>query len=302
MIKAHVIMPVFRGGDLWHQALRSLADCRHLFDEVVMSFDGPNRAAQTGYAHDNYAKTLRAHLLVTPREMSSLQHVQWFMRQSPVSTFQDHDLLCVWAEDDLAAPITLQSALAAARAIESPVIFGSWARLGCRDDLSDEAGGEVEGAYEVISERGTVSALSASAREGLPTSITCMTATAQTFRSHYLEQNANYGDRSLLNGYRTEYFIGTKPSVRHLIRFARPIAGIVQHDLQKNRTTPALLARSDEALYHLRLAVTRQSMPPKARALAFPQFLRKSLKARPLPPRLMCAVKTFWRTRSAANT
>ena len=44
MQEVHVVTPVFRGGQLRHNALDSLAACRNPFNEVIISFDGPRRA------------------------------------------------------------------------------------------------------------------------------------------------------------------------------------------------------------------------------------------------------------------
>ncbi len=48
----NVIMPVYRGGDHWKLTLDSLTQARHLFNKVLMSFDGPTR--------DELARNLKA--------------------------------------------------------------------------------------------------------------------------------------------------------------------------------------------------------------------------------------------------
>ena len=63
-------MPVYRGGEYWESALASLANARHLFGEVLFSFDGPTRQELSLELNSEFDSDLIDHVLLTLAPMT----------------------------------------------------------------------------------------------------------------------------------------------------------------------------------------------------------------------------------------
>jgi len=59
-----------RGGEYWESALASLANARHLFGEVLFSFDGPTRQELSLELNSEFDSDLIDHVLLTLAPMT----------------------------------------------------------------------------------------------------------------------------------------------------------------------------------------------------------------------------------------
>lgn len=261
----NLIMPVFRGGNLWEPALVSVVQARDLFDVLVVSFDGPTRS---DLADQLSAKKYSAnfdHLLVTPTEMSAVEHLNWILNQEPVASWGDRQLITLVAEDDLVEVTALRRGLEAVKENEHSILFGSWCENGPSSNSLITDTDHVN-TVQIFSEKEIATQLSRWVRNNEVTTVSGMTFELGVLRS-YVRQVYSNGD-FLLSGIRAEYFLATQPTVKTLIRCSLPITRIQTHEQQEGRIVKRDIKIRDETLYQLWLLLTRQKMRSTERFMA----------------------------------
>jgi hypothetical protein len=286
-------MPVYRGDDLWRRALRALSGSRSLIGDLVVSFDGPTRDQLAGELLREFGDSLQPIVLTTPYPMSSVEHLVWLLRQSPVREWENSQLVMLIAEDDMATRESLEVGIAALAELPAAILFGSWGVYEPSDMGSDAALPSDSPLVTVYQGPAATRRLLQVARRGEPTSISGLTLSVAGLRSYTAQVRGLKEHELLLHGIRAEYFLATQPTVTALIQVDPPIFQIQMHPDQEGRITPRRLLNHDEALYQLWLLMRGRRMSTHESVLAYVRLIRRALANPSVLLSLPSAMRTF---------
>jgi len=293
----NVIMPVYRGGPYWDLTLDSLGQARRIFNKVLMSFDGPTRNELVQGLKTGVKADIADYLLVTPTTMTATEHTLWLINQSPVSDWEDSQLVMLMAEDDLICVESLSVGLDAVKERENSILFGSW-RIHEPDlDPTEIPGGDVPLEVTIYPENQIASQLTKWVNQGEVTTISGIAMEMRALRSYLSQVAGAKGGATLLSGVRTEFFLATQPSVKHMVRCTKPITLIQTHPQQEGSILARGKKNQDEALYQLWLCLTHQHVPIPARIFAALRLVKR-LAQRPATLR---ALPSAWSTFRKVN-
>lgn len=246
-------MPVFRGDIWWQQSLRSVSDSRDLFDLFVVSFDGPERHEQAAWFSSECSKALDATVLVTPEEMTSVEHFGWIFRDSLCAKWQPEELVMILAEDDLLIRDSTAAALRALGENEGAALFGDWStRADWQADFpapSSEAIGVGDGLF-LYSESMKQVLLDEIEHSKAVTSISGITLPSGALVD-YVNTLVPRSGRVLSSGVRAEYLMVTQPPVNALIRSVQPMVHVTLHMDRESVITKSEQWKRDDAFFNV---------------------------------------------------
>jgi len=293
-------MPVYRGGIHWDVTLDSLSKSRHIFNKVLMSFDGPTRAELAEGLKAGVQADIADYLMVTPTTMTATEHTLWLINQTPVSDWEDSQLVMLMAEDDLICVESLSVGLDAVKERENSILFGSW-RIRENDlDPTEILGDDDPPEVTIYPENQIVPQLTKWVNQGEVTTISGIALEMRALRSYLSQVAGAKGGATLLSGVRTEFFLATQPSVKHMVRCTKPITLIQIHPQQEGSILARGKKNQDEALYQLWLCLTNQHVPIAARIFAALRFVKR-LMQRPRTLRVFPnALRTFRSVKDAS--
>lgn len=246
-------MPVFRGDAWWHESLRSVSVCRDLFELFIVSFDGPGRHEQAAAFTNQYSDVLEATVLVTPREMSSVEHFKWIFRESICAQWKPEQLVMILAEDDLLIRDATAAALNALREHEGTALFGDWST---REDWQVEFPAPSVGSIEVgegvflYSESMKQTLLEEIEGSGAVTSISGIALPGGALINYVDTLFADSGV-ALSSGVRAEYLLVNQPPVKSLIRSVRPMVHVALHMDRESVVTNTDQWKRDDAFFNV---------------------------------------------------
>lgn len=263
-----------------------------MFDKVVISFDGPTREELAAdLLNSDYSK-FATNVLITPKEMSVVEHWAWMYSCEPLVTWDASQLVMLLAEDDLICIEALGSGLEALKASSDSILWGSWDLYRNLTDRTSSTQLSQE-SIEIFDAKQICSRLEKWVNAGHVTTISGITAQTEVFRSYARLMVGGQASDPLMLGVRAEYFFATHPSIKRLIRSIPPIVHIQEHADQEGKILPAEILSQDEFLYQLWLlafvsqARLRDRTLPALRIMR--RFARKPSTVRLLPR----ALRTF---------
>lgn len=296
--RPHAVVPVYRGDRFWTLMLDSLRDSRELFDQVVFSFDGPDRDELAKWLRSSGYRDLPSAVLTTPRTMSWAEHIKWLVAQEPMLQWGGESIMTVLAEDDLICRNALERGLVEVSAHESAVLFGTWGihgleRKGVPDEsTADSVRVRITDGPEVISR------LTAIASSGATTSVAGVTLRVHDFRTFVMMHGPSRSEH-LFHGVRAEYLMAAQPAVQRLIELTPPPIEVQRHANQGNKTVPSIHWVSDEGMYQLWLLVAPRPVGLKNRVIAGMRLVRRIAQRPLLVLKIKPALEVF-RTLGAA--
>lgn len=249
----HLVMPVFRGDIWWEQSLGSVSNSRDLFDLFIVSFDGIARREQAACFSSEYGKALEATVLVTPEDMTSVEHFRWIFRDSLCAQWEPEQLVMILAEDDLLIRDSTAAALKALGENEGAALFGDWST---RDDWQVEFPAPSSKAKQVGD---GLYLYSASIKQTLldeiensraVTSISGITLPSGALVD-YVDTLFPKPGLVLSSGVRAEYLLVNQPPVKSLIRSLRPMVHVTLHMDRESVITKNDQWKRDDAFFNV---------------------------------------------------
>lgn len=254
-------MLVYRGGELWLKALDSLAKCREQFDQIVISFDGPDRFILSQEIRRQF-HVLDARVLVTQSELTAAEHFIWLFSEPERLGWDPDQKVMLLTEDDVLIQEELVHVLARFRETPRSITFGPW--IG--SFASNEDARKLEKwSFTTKSSRSTIGSGSRAiscygnpikfldnvARSGAVTSIgglglevRCLTAFA-AFLSPLSTGHI------VSSGVRAEYVLAGHPSIETVIQANAPYVIVSLHSDRESTSMPREQWLNDEMVYLL---------------------------------------------------
>lgn len=286
--KVHGIMMVYRGDNYWHSALDSVIQCRSVLDSLTVSFDGPTRFDLAALFNESYSESLQAEVLVTPEELSSVEHACWIAQQPTIRQWASADYVVLLSEDDLLRPANFRAAVAQATKTPECALFGSWT-------TSSGEFPESNFSPEITSINPSQIGnwLSQMARSHRPTSITATLTPVAAYRNYVSILQGQSSKRTLFDGVRAEYLLVTQAPIKRIVSSVAPLAVIQQHEDQESKSLPPKVWAHDEALFQLWLVMTPVPIGIVPRGMAALRFMRWISRDSSTFHDMRNAIKTF---------
>jgi hypothetical protein len=300
MVPVNAIMPVFRGGPLWENTLRSHSKAKHLFGQSLVSFDGPTRhQLSTELSESQHARNID-HSLTTPKVMTAMEHLFWMLNQEPITAWADNQLVTLLAEDDLICLDSFEAGLKATDRLANSMLFGSWQEVDGSPKGDVHVKEPESDGFEIVSESEIATCLATWVSRKEITSVSGMTFRLKVLRDFLRLAQGLENQGVTLSGVRAEYFLATQPEVKCLIRCIPPIVQIQIHEQQEGRIVGGQNRNQDEAIYQLWLMLTGQKMSGKERVTALGRLSKRLLIQPGLIKKIPAAWVVLWNSRNAS--
>jgi len=287
----HLLIWVYRGGELWHETLRSVASQRHIFDSVIISCNGQQRSTLAKELLEPEWEALKPEILVTTSDISAVDHAIWSSQHTRLQEIPDSGLLVLLAEDDLLNFESLIPAIEQARRLPNSFLFGRWNYANGWYGSPRSATIQVKKDHRQIEQ-----ALIGRGQPGATlVCISGLVMTAATFQRGCAVMSIKKNSRALLTGVRSEFFFATQPNVECLLTSDSPIAFVNEHEDRESNSISRKLWSSDEALFQLWLLASSYPTSLRMRTLTLLRLVRSLWHAPSLIPNLRPAFKHFRR-------